>query len=246
MYMSLKRSLLHFLETIHPGRYRRMSEKLLLHAVHLYFFVLGISLVLFIILGIGTTMSKADSFADRLAPMEGVSIDFTGSIEGQHELVTRPKVVVDTNKTDAKGAKVVFGSDRIYYKKYYFFGKDEILYEDIESFSQWSQSLRNAVAIEVALMIPGLALAAGIIATIFSLLITSFSSLIAFMVTRRSKMSFRTIWMTSIHAILIPLFITIVALPWLSLWWLALALYLMLFITALSLQKGHTFKSFTY
>jgi hypothetical protein len=242
--MSVKESLLNFLETIHPGRYRRMSERLWLQLGRLYFFVFCMSLLAFIITG-AVVLVTADT-SDQFAVLENITLDFDGEVQGEYELVTRPSVVIDTDANSSKGHAVVFSEDKLFYKKRYLVGNDELLYEEIKSFSQISENIQTMAFALGLLLLPGLALLVGVFAFVLTLAFAALASIVGWLVLRKDGMKFRASLMIALHASLVPLFLGVGFLPLFSTMWWAIGLYVVLVVVAYYMQKDYHFKSFQF
>lgn len=145
-----------FAKSFNPRSYGFLADRFLAdtlrYGLFLFVFSFGIMLILFIPI-LATLSSDLQEKANQI---DDFSLDGHVTLTRPVVIIKDPLVLMDFNRTYPTDEKVLITKDSLFFKKYYWFGDEQVVFSDIKN-------LRNPEAIGLmafaaTLIIPGLLL----------------------------------------------------------------------------------------
>ncbi len=215
-----------FGRSCNPAKYHRISELQIRHAMGLFIAVFLVSFIIFAILIIPKAISVEKNLQQSFSLLPEAKLNISIHSNEPTTLLSRPKIVVHTSENASiADSFMLFGNDHYYYR---FFGVHNGTYNYQADLHEASL---NLFKILFFLLIPGILLFLGVFFFIVFLAIIFILSIFTTFFTK--AIDFRDVFVIGLHASLLPILVLFLSLPFVSLWFSALIVFLVLFVLGL-------------
>lgn len=240
--MNIKRFLTQFIATFMPHKYKKHFEKKLRQAFDLYFSVLAIGTILSFLIFIPVLQSQSSTVVGLIDNFDVLNITIDVKTNEPVTLINHPLVVLDTNASERGDARYLLSDDMLFYKKNIFKEGNRTIISNVDLTSQ-KDKLESWFFYAVLIFLPAYVLGVGIIVFIISMLVVLLFAYIAKLIFKKKKYSYRSCFMSALHASIPGIFIFLVALPFINLGWISMLLFVLLYTLGLLMVKGYKFES---
>ncbi len=246
MLMSWKSNTSLLVKSLLPGKYRQLAKLSTKDAVRHFFGTMLVGLILFSILLIPGILVTTQSLTDQIAGADSFNISVQIAQEKPIMLLESPVVQIDTNaSTDAPGLLVFTRHAAIWHG---LLGQEQsYAYADYQDLSQDAGALRSALRVLLFILIPFLVVLAFVYIGVLAMVLSLLFGLIAWAILRPT--SYRFGWAkafrTSLFASTAMVLVEWVTLPFVRLFWMPLAVFLVYAIlgTWMALEREFAIKA---
>ncbi|MEK6962823.1 MAG: DUF1189 family protein [Nanoarchaeota archaeon] len=129
-----------FLKSFNPRSYKFLADRFLNDVVRYWFFLLVFSFAVMLILFIPILATLSSDLQEKANQIDDFSMDGHITLTKPLVLIQDPLILMDFNRTYPTNEKVLITKDSLFFKKYYWFEYEQVVFSDIKN-------LRNPEAI---------------------------------------------------------------------------------------------------
>lgn len=221
--MNLKEAFRQFFKSVNPARYHHISEKQLNHSFKLFFLMFFLAFVLTFIFSFPVLAGKATELSNSLQGIPDATFNISVKTNDPVIVLHSPEIIIDSNASGLGSADILFAENTYYYN---VLGEHNESYNYSGSVSEIQPKLFRTVFL---LFIPGVLLLFGLSMIILFVLSVVLAALIAYAFVN-SRLSFRDVMVVGLHAMLLPMVLFMIVIPFFNLGLLCSGIFVLLFI----------------
>ncbi|MFP4118503.1 MAG: hypothetical protein ACLFTH_00430 [Candidatus Woesearchaeota archaeon] len=233
----------HMLQSLNPNQYDKISEKLFSQSVSVYFKALLIGLIIMTLLFIPKATKISNSIEEDLDTFSNATMAVDFETSDPVILLNYPEIKVDSNASGRGGSFLTVGKDNLYYRNNILWGNANATFPSTVDLKENREMISKFVNTLAIVLLPGIIIGISLGIFISSVALIMASSLIAYIIKGKKKLSIRDVTVISIHSMLVPIVLTFILIPLSDLYWLSIALYLLIFSLSMTIVKGHKLHS---
>lgn len=131
-----------FLKSFNPRSYRFLADRFSSDVLRYWLFLFVFSFVVMLILFIPLLATLSSDLQEKANQIDDFSLDGHVTLTKPLVIVKDPLILMDFNRTYPTNEKVLITKDALFFKKYYWFGDEQVVFSDIKN-------LRNPEAVSL-------------------------------------------------------------------------------------------------
>ncbi|MFH1174020.1 MAG: DUF1189 family protein [archaeon] len=216
-------------------KYKELVQKQFRHAVQFFFLIIIFGILIMCLLLIPKIIFFQESIGNSLGQFDSLKITLDVRADHPVKLMDHPTIVLDYNKSKLTNEDVLITEQFIYYKTHPLLKTKAINFTADYDVLQHKEAVQKNMLLLFMLILPAVLVIIFAISIIKYIVLMLVLTILAWIIARirQSGLKFATILKVSTFTLTIPVIFDIVLLPYLRIWWLSPALYVLFFSLAL-------------
>ncbi|MBN1377222.1 DUF1189 family protein [Candidatus Woesearchaeota archaeon] len=217
------------------SKYKKISSGSMMDAIKYFFFVFIVGLVLMCVFSIPFLIRMPSQIGDKMDGFENFNIDLNITTKEPLTLTKQPLIIIDKNRKNLSTEFGLFTNEKFIYRKYFFFGKNEIGGKPDYNLAEDRGKLIKMGSVLFIILIPSILLVISLFfLTKFLFFIFLFSAIAFFIIHLfKYKLSLKKIIKIAIYSSTPSILLDLMLFPYIKLGLYSLIPFVILFILAL-------------
>ena len=230
-------------KTFHPNSYKQFVKAPLKDAFKYFWFLMIISMIVFLILLVPKVFNLSNSLGSKLDNFDTLELDVEMELNDPFYMFYKPKVLFNFNNSNMTDEQVLITQESISYKPFFFFGKRQVVFDDYHDLLANKDDVRELLPMVGLFILPSILFWVFIFYAAKFLLTILLASLIALLIMRK-KHKFNYILKIGLYASTFMLILELALLPYYKLsLWIPTVVFLIYFVLGVWLTSDKEFVS---